>query len=364
MKDLNVYTRIDSGRPVNHDTCHVGALPEAMEAHLKDLPQNLFLKLHGLEQAVNTYIAWQEGKPAAIIFFTVTRAKVDVINHIARIGCEEVARFCRYIFENLENVDVICMKAVHSNVAPATFSFPVQRFNSTETYLIALPDTPEQFDMALGKATRRNIRYYSNKLMRDFPSFRHTVYINEDIQEAHVRDILKLRELRFEAKKVYYRDSEESIQRVIRLAKACGLVTVMTIEGRICAGTINFRAGTYFQGHVLTQAPEYKDYMLGMIAARKAVSEAIQMGGKCFELGSGRLEYKIRLNGVRIDMDRLDIYRSSFKKWRHVDHAAKASMAGHIRQLKLRLLQREKSLLTRTAIALLYRYLKIRDQAG
>lgn len=362
MKEWRPYLPSDGGNNSVAESCHVGDLPVSIEEGLKETPEKIFMQLHGLENALNTYIAWQEGRPIAVLLFEMAGSKVEVINHIAAIDQSLIQRFCEHIFTKFETVDVISMKAVHSEIERHSFPYPIQIYNKTETFLISLPETLDAYENSLGKATRRNIRYYGNKLVRDFPTFSHRAYVDGNIQEEHIRKILRLRESRFEAKKVYYHDSEESIQRVVRLARTCGLVTVMSVDGRICAGTINFRAGPNFVGHVLTQAAEFKDYMLGMISAHRAISEAVRLGGKTFELGSGRFEYKTRLNGARVDMDRLDIYRSPAARWFHIRHFAQACAAGHFRKAKLWLLSREKSLLTRTAISFLYHFLKLRDR--
>ncbi|MEN3293876.1 MAG: hypothetical protein V7642_3129 [Burkholderiales bacterium] len=348
MQELNTHPAKDVECQDTYAACYVGRIPTRVKRELERLPEYVFLYLKGLDNIVSTYVVWQGNRPLIVFLFEIKNRRVNVFNHINDVDETEIHRFADHIFSKFEPINIIHFKAVHSNIRRSSFPFPLQKHNATENFVITLPQTLAEYERNLGKSTRKTIRYYSNKLARHFPSFSHQVYTKGDIREEHVRAILSLREARFTAKKRYRHDGEESIERVINLAKRSGLVTVIVIDDRVCAGTINFRSGSNFIGYVLAHDSAYNDFRIGTLCAYMAISAAIARGGAKFELGSGRYEYKSSLLGVRLDMDRLEIYRSPQQLALNLDNVVKAVVLACIRRLKLWLLRHEKSLISRS----------------
>jgi len=94
------------------------------------------------------------------------------------------------------------------------------------------------------------------------------------------------------------------------LAKTCGLVLIVRINGKTCGGAINFRLGDSYFGHTIAHDSNFNAYGLGMLSAYLMICENIQRGGKKTHMSWGRYEYKYKLSGVLTEMARLSIYRS------------------------------------------------------
>jgi len=256
----------------------------------------------------STYVALKDDKPVCVLLFRADKNKVHVLNEQIDIRAEEIERFTRAIFARFKAVDVISFHAVKADIR--RLPFPRQQFNCTEDIILALPDTEEAYRARLGKATRSYINRYMNKLKRDFPSLRHEIYLKEEVNEQHVRDIIAFNRARMAGKnKASYIDDLEE-ERIIECAKQSGLVSVMTINGRVCAGTINYRIGENYFLHVIAHDPSYNEYRLGTLCCYLAICECIAQGGREYHFLWGRYEYKYRLLGVQNDLDRLAIYRS------------------------------------------------------
>jgi CelD/BcsL family acetyltransferase involved in cellulose biosynthesis len=100
------------------------------------------------------------------------------------------------------------------------------------------------------------------------------------------------------------------VQRIIQFARDRGMVCTITLGGRLCAGTINYRVHDNYFLETLAHDPAFDDYRLGMLCCYLSICECIARGGKEYHFLWGQDDYKVRLHGVQRDLDDLVIYRS------------------------------------------------------
>ncbi|HYG87916.1 MAG TPA: GNAT family N-acetyltransferase [Azospirillum sp.] len=311
-----------------------------------------FFKAAGWADKANTYVAWRGGRPVTVLLFQCKDGVIDVLNEMVAIDEAEICRFADHIFNSLRSIWAIKFRAVQADIH--RLHFPYQRHNSKEDWVVHLPDGPAEYTARLGKSTRENIKYYRRRLVRDFPSFTCRFYTGKDIDEGHIRGIIELSEKRILAKRKRFGIDESDLERIIRLAKQCGFVCVMQIDGRLCAGTISYRAGSAYLIEVIAHDQKYNKYSLGTICYYMTICEYIVRGAKKFHMGGGRNEYKARFLGVRQDMDHLEIYRSHTYLVLNLHRVAKTAIDGYIRRVKVWLLERENSFITQSVIYALY----------
>jgi hypothetical protein len=72
-----------------------------------------------------------------------------------------------------------------------------------------------------------------------------------------------------------------------------------------------------------------------MLCVYMSISEAIRRHGRKFDMGSERYQYKSSFRASRIDLDRLEIYRSPVRLMLNVDNVAKSAMAHYWRRVRL-----------------------------
>jgi hypothetical protein len=322
-------------------SCYIDEIPPFVEAELVKAYDTLhsslpFFKVFRSLDHVSCYVARRDGHPATVLLFTCRNGRVDVLNEMIEIEQSELDRFVRYIFTKFERVDVISFKALKT--ATENFCFPVQKHNSKDTYVVALPGTPEEYTASIGKNTRADIRQQTNRIRRDFPSFAWRFFVNEDIDEKHVREIVKFSENKINAKGVKV---SHDVERIMALAKMCGFVSVLLIDGRVCAGSINYLVGTSCFGDVTGYDPQYEKYGFGKLCLHETISETIMRGGTKFYLGGGVFDFKQRMLGTLLCMDELHIYRSYAKMLVHFDRTAGAAIAACVGRLK-KMLHRHK----------------------
>lgn len=342
--------------------CYINEVPDFVEAELVRLYHTLhssmaYFRIFRSADKLSCYVASRDGVPVTILLFLFANGTIKVVNEMIEIDPAELSRFAQYMFANFPLSSVISFKAVKTDAAG--FPFPFQKSSVKETYVIALPATPEEYTASLGKSTRTGVRYQLNKVRRDHPSFVSRFYVNEEIDEAHVRAILRMSEERITAQAFSFSHDTE---RVLGLLKTCGFVHVLFIDGRVCGGSVNYRVGSGCFGEAIGQHPDYEKYGLGKLTVYLTVCESIAMGCRKFYLGGGRFDFKSRMLGVLQEMDRLDIYRSRAKMLLNIDKAGKVVVDGYVRQLKTWLRKNEEKALARFVVSSFYSWKNMRKK--
>jgi CelD/BcsL family acetyltransferase involved in cellulose biosynthesis len=141
--------------------------------------------------------------------------------------------------------------------------------------------------------------------------------------------------------KVSYVDEAET-RRLLRLARECGFISVIRVEGRICAGSIYARFGDNFFSQVNAHDPAYDDWRLGILCCYLTICDCIDRGGREFHMLWGRLPYKAMMQGVQVDLARLAIYRSRFAMLRHAVPVMRNAGFAVTRTAKYWLLEQER----------------------
>jgi hypothetical protein len=313
-------------------SCYDSEVPSFVEPELQRLSGQIccslrFLKLYGKIPAhTSTYVVRKNHHIVTIFLFLREGGRVRVINEHMEVGEEEVRRFAGHIFSAYAAVNVIEFYAVPTDIG--TLPFPYQRFACSENIVAALPASREAYLASLGKSTRSYIQRYEKKLRRSFPSFRVKVYQKDEVKADDIRAIVRMNRARMAAKAKVSSNDDEETERVIALARECGVVCVATIDDRICAGVINYRLGSTFFMPVIAHDPQYNDYRLGTIHCFLTICECIALGCNEYHFLWGRYEYKYRLGGVMRDLDRLVVYRSRTQFLLNGDVALKTAAAG------------------------------------
>jgi hypothetical protein len=294
-------------------SCYENDVPAFIESELERLYGSIYsslvqYRIYSEGQDTSTYIVREDGVIKTIFLFRQHGNRVRVLNEVIPVTDSDINRFAHYVFTTMPTVSVIAFKAIRTEVERARF--PKQCFNFLEDIVVTLPPSEEDYFGMLGKGTRRNIKRYQKKLDENFPAWQYKVYTTSEIREDTVRAVVNLNRVRMAGKnKVSALDDHET-ERLAQLARECGLLGVVEINGRICAGALSFRAGSNYFLNVIAHDPEYDEYWLGTLSCYLTIGECIRRGGKEFHFLWGRYDYKYTLLGVCRDLDNLFVYRS------------------------------------------------------
>lgn len=324
--------------------CHDGYVPEWAEAELNRLYGNIYSSIAhfrvcgGLDDAY-TYVAraGHDGEAVALFLFRLEQYRVVVLNEGLLLDADEIERFAAYIFHRFASVGVIEFHAVHAEMKQS--SRPYQRFYQTEDFVLPLPDSADAYLAMLGSATRKNVKKYLNRWQRDFPETEYQVVEREEIKEDDLREVVIFNHVRMAAKNKTSGIDEAELQTMMNLARECGLLCVMRIQGRICAGTLLYRFGDHYVSRITAHDTQYDDHRLGTLACYQAICEAIRRGGLTFHFLWGRYPYKSALGGVLYELDHIAIYRSYWHLLRQARLAAVTAYGGYQREAKVWLLR-------------------------
>lgn len=343
-------------------TCYFNEVPAFVEHEIERLYNTLhsslrFLRIFRTAQDVSTYVARREFERAVILLFQIKGRTVHVLNEMIDLEQKEVERFAAYVFGKLPHVHIISFKAIRTTVN--RFAFPVQKHNAKDTYVITLPATPEDYTARLNKTLRNDIRYDQRKIARDHPFFASQFYEKEDIPEQVLKDLIRMSEDRI-SKKVS--DFEHDEQRIMALARQCGFVNALTVNGKVCAGTLSYFIGSGCFQELTARDPAYINYSIGTMTNYLTICEAIRRGMKKFYLGGGRFGYKEKLLGVLTNADHVEIYRSRSCMFLHLGNAARTLAQAYLRLAKVWVHTHKEHAVSKllTGAFNLYRHQKIR----
>jgi hypothetical protein len=299
-----------------------GEVPAFVEAAVAKLYGSLFssfdwFRVYGGIEGASTYVERRDGRIAAIFLFRLENGAAKVLNEGMPVDTATVERFAAEIFTRYASVDCVTFHAVDSLVK--TLQRPFQQYHCTEDSVVSLPGTPEEYFERFGKSMRRNLKYYLNRLQRDFPSYEYRIWEGKDVDERYIRGIVGLNRLRFSSTNRVSAITKQDEDRIVRMIRACGIVGVAMIDGELCAGSLTYRVGDHCYSWLKAHDPKYDDYRFGIILSYLMVSECIRRSAKVFHFMWGRQPQKALLQGEHRDMSHLVVYRSSWtalKKWR------------------------------------------------
>jgi hypothetical protein len=217
--------------------------------------------------------------------------------------------------------------------------YPVQRYGYLEDIVADLPPTPDLYFSSLGRNMRDTIKRFQNRLKRNHPGFRFEVQVKEEANADQIRDLYRLQRARIERKNKTSTVTDAEIERIIALVKERGLVTIATIDGKVCGGMVCWRAGDNFFMRTIAHDPQYDDLKLGTLCCYYTVCECINRGGKAFHFSPGRVLYKYRFLGLERMYDRVVLYRSPLHMLQNIGTVIRTAVEGSIRSFRYELLE-------------------------
>jgi hypothetical protein len=318
--------------------CYENEVPAFIEAEIERIYGNFFSTLEQFRETdriknANTYVVFRGDKISTIFLFSIDEDEVRVLNEVIKVSQIDVDLFSNHIFSTYGSVDIIVLHAIDTDVTPS--HRPYQRINCLEDIVLTLPHITDDYFNNLGKSTRKTIKGYTNKLMRDFPSFENKTYVKQEADEQLIRTIIEFNRARMLSTGKISAFDENAVKHIIHFVHVYGMICVATINGKICAGSISYRVGDNFFMHVSAHDSKYDHYRLGVLFRYLTICECIRRGGRECHFLWGRQEFKFSLLGIKRDLHDLVLYRSRMRLVLQSGMALHTRLKGMRRQTQL-----------------------------
>ncbi len=297
----------------------------AAEFHRWPLPGYIWPALHGLYQSifcsephlrnhdslrpgVQAWVARRNGDITGLILFQVKGRIARVINEMHAIDAAKLNQFAQALFREHTQVDVICLHAVR--IEGDGLTLPLLQTEYSEDYLLPLPDSAEAWKGGLSSQTREKIRYHYRRSCRKQPDLSFRQIDGHDMSDAQFDRILQLSQARMSRKGRSFNMSEREVRCLRTMIRECGQLSVIEIQGEICAGLLCTRLGKSIFMHVIAHDPQHDDLRLGFLCCVLTIEAAIASRAEQFHFLWGFYDYKIRLGGQKKSLYRAVVFRS------------------------------------------------------
>jgi CelD/BcsL family acetyltransferase involved in cellulose biosynthesis len=320
-------------------TCHENEVPDFIEAELERLYGNIFssmrqFRIYGWTGGnTGTYVVRRGEAIVTLLLFERDGRTLRVKNEGIKLPAAEIERFTEYMFARYPQIEVIAFKAIETDIRRC--DRPLQRFNHLEDLILPLPATVEAYQASLKQNVRRNIKRYTERLARQYPGHEYRVYEKDELDAQLVRDIIEFNRARMAGKNIASLIDDEEAARIIELVRQAGLVGVIRIDGRLCAGAVSFQSGGNYFLNVLAHDPQYDEFGLGLLCCYQTICACIRRGGGEFHFLWGRYNYKFMLGATQRDLDNILLYRSRPHMLRNAGTAWHALREGCRRQVQI-----------------------------
>lgn len=258
---------------------------------------------------INVLVIYNNDILAHVLFYTISKSDVTVLNELFSIENEYISYFTTYIFNNHKKINTIHINKLNTGTFDCAYPFKV--WCVYNDFIIHLPKSFEQYKSNLGKRTRTNLQYYINKLHREFPDFSFSVQSNDSIDSSVISRIIELNRFRMKTKKIKSVFDEKFEYKIIEFSHKYGIVGSISINGQLAAGALCYKVGTSCYAHILAHEQAYDRYSIGMVCNLLMIHALIKKGVSEFHLDFGEHDYKYRFLGVRSKVSTISVFRSN-----------------------------------------------------
>ena len=304
----------------------------AAEFHRWPLPGYIWPALHGLYQSIfcsephlrnhdslgsdlQVWVKRSDGSITGLILFQVKGRVARVINEMHALEAEQLNQFAQALFREYTQVDAIYLHAIR--IEGDGLTLPLLQSEYSEDYLLSLPDSAEAWRASLSSQTREKIRYHYRRSCRKQPDLSFRQIDGFDMSDTQFDRVLQLSQARMSRKGRSFNMSEREMKCLRAMIRECGQLSVIEIQGEICAGLLCTRLEKSIFMHVIAHDPRHDDLRLGFLCCALTIEAAIASRAERFHLLWGFYDYKTRLGGQRQSLYRAVVFRSW---WHYLSH--------------------------------------------
>ena len=275
------------------------------------------LRIHGsLDTHTEAWVSRQDGQIVALILFVRHGRIAKLINEVITLSQSDIDAFAHALFQHYPKLTAITMNGIDL-VEPRSARHILLRQEFSEDYILTLPDTFELWMAGISSRTREKLRNYRRKIEKKYPDIHFYSMTSAEISELKIRDVIQMNRHRMQIKGRQYGMSEEDENNLIVLMRERGQLSVIEIEGEVCAGLLCTLAGRDLYMHVIAHDAAYDDFRLGYLCAASTIQAAISQRLLRIHFLWGRYDYKTQLGAIRQPLYKICLIKNWFSCLRH-----------------------------------------------
>jgi hypothetical protein len=287
-------------------------IPYKYESFLIEKYHSFTTTCHYIETYHNNndinYILIYDNKKLMHILIFKNLNKISIcLNTLIHIDQEVLNIYSKKIFNEFPKIKEIKIVNIYNNNFN---SKTITKTSKSNNYTMFLPNSIDNYYLMLGTKTRKHIKNYKRRLIRDFPDVKFISLQGGNIKKEFISKIINLNSERMLSKGISPGINKEYENNIINYSQHYGFICYIEINKQIIAGAISYIINNDIYLHVIAHDNKFNKYNIGQVCLFHLISTSIEKGLTSFHFLWGRNEYKTRFLAQPQPMYSYSIFKS------------------------------------------------------
>lgn len=256
-------------------------------------------------------ISGGESDPLHILAYVISGKEITVLNELVPIEQEYLQYFSDTVFNRYPAITKVNFNCIKSKIEDLPYHWKL--WKRSHDIAIGLPRSFDAYHSSLSKHTRKNIKYYLNRLQK-YDDFAFHISATHEIDPSVISSIIEMNRLRMKSKNIRSGYTSRFEKQIMEFCRHYGVISSISFQGRIAAGTICYEVGDQTYMEIISHHPDFDKDRVGQVCLYLTIRQMIEKGKVSFHMLWGENEYKYRFLGVKHELSFLTVYRSAFAK--------------------------------------------------
>ncbi len=289
----------------------VSGLPLEFESFLLDKYDSYkttcrYLEVYFPTCDINHMLVYEDGKFAELLIFANRGDTTTCFNLFVDFDHHLVSKFTELLFEKYPVIRRVKFNASYRDLGLKK-SF---LFSKSNDYIVDLPPTVNDYYLQLGSTTRKHIKNYKSRLLRDYPQANFQLKCRDEIDDSIIDRIIQLNVERMKYKGIVPGLSSDENAKIHAFSQHYGCIAYIEIDGEIVAGCIAYVLNKRIFLHIIAHDNNYSKHNVGQVCLFFLIQSAIEKQLNTFHFLWGDNEYKIRFGAKPHALFSYFVYRS------------------------------------------------------